>query len=46
VKIPHEKVVTDYYAIMLETEYIPRIYQEKFIEYKPIEKVLERVEYR
>lgn len=36
--VPKEKKVTDYYAIEYQTEYIPQVYQDKYIEYIPTER--------
>jgi hypothetical protein len=29
--VPREKRVTDYYAVEYTTEYVPQVYQEKYI---------------
>lgn len=44
--IPREKKITDYYTIEHQVEYIPQVYQDKYIDYVPTERVLERVEYQ
>ncbi|CAD8064410.1 unnamed protein product [Paramecium sonneborni] len=43
--VPRERKVSDYYAIQYQTEYIPQVFQEKSIEYVPVERYQERVEY-
>lgn len=40
------KLVTDYQAIQYDVEYIPNYIQEKVIEYMPVERVAEKVEYQ
>lgn len=44
--VPKEKVITDYYVIEHQTAYIPRNIEEKIVEYIPIEKYGERIEYK
>lgn len=43
--VPVERVVQDYYAVEYQTEYVPRVVEEKVIDYVQQEKVFERVEY-
>mgnify|MGYP000909676432 FL=1 len=43
--IPVEKTVQDYYAVEYQTEYVPRVVEEKVIDYIQQEKVRERVQY-
>jgi hypothetical protein len=45
VQIPKERVVTDYYAVEYQTEYVPQVFQDVYTEYVPVERVQERVEY-
>jgi len=44
--VAREKKVVDHYAVEYQTEYIPQVYQDKYIEYVPTERVVERVEYQ
>ncbi|CAD8182387.1 unnamed protein product [Paramecium pentaurelia] len=46
IQVPITRQITEYQAIQYETEYIPQVIQEKVIEYMPVEKVAERVEYQ
>ncbi|CAD8183112.1 unnamed protein product [Paramecium octaurelia] len=46
IQVPVTRQITEYQAIQYETEYIPQVIQEKVIEYVPVEKVAERVEYQ
>ncbi len=46
VKVPKEKVVTDYYPVEYETEYIPQVTYDKVIEQVPVERLQQRVEYQ
>ncbi|CAD8092671.1 unnamed protein product [Paramecium sonneborni] len=46
VQVPITRQITEYQAIQYETEYIPQVIQEKVIEYVPVEKVAERVQYQ
>lgn len=43
--VAKEKKVVDHYMVEYVTEYIPQVYQDKYIEYIPQERVVERVEY-
>ena len=43
--IPRTKVVQDVYAVEYITEYVPQVYQDRYIEYIPQERVTERIEY-
>jgi hypothetical protein len=44
-KVPIERLIQDYYAVEYQTEYIPRIIEEKVIDYIQQEKTWERVQY-
>jgi len=44
-RVPVERLVQDYYAVEYQTEYVPRIIEEKVIDYVQQEKVFERVQY-
>ncbi|CAD8087239.1 unnamed protein product [Paramecium primaurelia] len=46
IQVPITRQITEYQAIQYETEYIPQVIQEKVIEYMPVEKLAERVEYQ
>ncbi|CAD8186064.1 unnamed protein product [Paramecium octaurelia] len=46
IQVPITRQITEYQAIQYETEYIPQVIQEKVIEYMPVEKYAERVEYQ
>jgi hypothetical protein len=46
VQVPITKQITDYYAVQYDVEYIPQVIQEKCVEYMPVERVAERVEYQ
>ncbi|CAK83020.1 unnamed protein product (macronuclear) [Paramecium tetraurelia] len=46
IQVPITRQITEYQAIQYETEYIPQVIQEKVIEYMPVEKFAERVEYQ
>lgn len=44
--MPITKKVTDYYAIQHDIEYVPTTIQEKVVEYRPVERFKERVDYQ
>jgi len=44
--VAREKKVVDHYAVEYQTEYLPQVYQDKYIEYVPTERFVERVEYQ
>jgi hypothetical protein len=44
-RVPVERLVQDYYAVEYQTEYVPRVIEEKVIDYVQQEKVFERVQY-
>jgi hypothetical protein len=44
-RVPVERLVQDYYAVEYQTEFVPRIIEEKVIDYVQQEKVFERVQY-
>jgi hypothetical protein len=44
--VAREKKVVDHYAVEYQTEYIPQVFQDRYIEYVPVERVVERVEYK
>lgn len=46
VQVPVTKRLTDYYAVQTDVEYIPQIYQEKVIQYQPVERVREIIDYQ
>lgn len=43
--VPVEKTVQDFYAVEYQTEYVPRVVEEKVVDYIQQEKVTERVQY-
>ena len=45
VQVPVEKVVTDYYPVEYETEYVPIKTYETYTEYVEVERVREVIEY-
>ena len=45
VQVPVEKVVTDYYPVEYETEYVPRKTYETYTDYVEVERVREVIEY-
>jgi hypothetical protein len=44
-RVPVERLVQDYYAVEYQTEFVPRIIEEKVIDYVQQEKVFESVQY-
>jgi hypothetical protein len=44
-RIPIERTITDYYAVETQIEYIPKEIEETIVEYEPVERVWERVQY-
>lgn len=44
-RVPVERLVQDYYAVEYQTEYVPRVIEEKVVDYVQQEKVFERVQY-
>jgi Epiplasmin protein len=43
--VPVERMVQDYYAVEYQTEYVPRVVEEKVIDYVQQERHMERVQY-
>lgn len=44
-RVPIERTITDYYAVETQIQYIPKEIEETIVEYEPIERVWERVQY-
>lgn len=44
-RVPIERVIQDYYAVEYQTEYIPRVIEERVVDYVQQEKTFERVQY-
>jgi hypothetical protein len=43
--VPRERKVVEHYAVEHQTEYHPQVFHDRYVEYIPQERVVERVEY-